>query len=76
MPRILEDKDKDSTEVQIKILNYTAKMPVLRVLVLSLGITLATFGHIAKSSQAYTQKDGDIYGSLGTRVVPPISCGL
>jgi len=72
MPRILEDKDKDSTEAQIKILNYTAKMPVLRVLVLSLGITLATFGHIAKSSQAYTQKDGDIYDSLTVQDIKDI----
>jgi hypothetical protein len=54
------------------MLNYTAKMPGLRFLVLSLWITLATFGHIAKSSQDYTQKDGDIYDSLTVQDIKDI----
>ena len=55
-----------------KMLNYTAKMPVLRFLVLYLGITSATFGHIAESSQAYTQKADDIYDNLTVQDIKDI----
>ena len=54
------------------MLNYTSKIPVLRVLVLSLGITLATFAHIPEASQAYTQKADDIYDSLTVQDIKDI----
>src|SRR5262245_2679499 len=54
------------------MLNYTAKMPVLRFLVLFLWITLATFGHVAKSSHASTQKNDDIYDSLTVQNIKDI----
>jgi hypothetical protein len=54
------------------MLKYTVRMPILRFLVLSLWITLATFGHIAKSSQAYAQKADDIYDSLTVQDIKDI----
>jgi hypothetical protein len=49
------------------MLNYTAK-----ILVFYLGITSAMFGHVAKSSQAYTQKADDIYDNLTVQDIKDI----
>jgi hypothetical protein len=49
------------------MLNYTAK-----ILVFYLGITSATFGHIDKSSQAYTQKADDVYDNLTVQDIKDI----